>query len=202
MSKFHENSKDMILYVEKYINVWYNKPKDKLRKKFIAKVMEIFEGILARRSVRLYDCKPIEPESLNKIIQSAIWAPSGKNGQPWKFKIITDKNIIGEISKLSINARWLKTAPCLIFIYLDKTHSYHYVKDIQSCGAAIQNMLLTAYEMGIGSCWIGDLLEKADAVNKLLQVDDCLELMGVVSFGYGRGEPINVGRKDINEFLI
>ncbi len=172
------------------------------QRKNVQKVMKMFEGIISRRSVRLYDSKPLETESLNKIIQSAIWAPSGKNGQPWKFKVITEKNIIEEISKLSANSRWLKTAPCLIIVYLDKMCSYHYIKDVQSCGAAIQNMLLTAHEIGIGSCWIGDLLEKGDAINKLFEVDDSLELMGVVSFGYGRGRSINVGRKDINEFLI
>ena len=164
--------------------------------------MKIFDGIKSRRSVRLYNSKPIEIENINKIIESAIWAPSGKNGQPWKFKIITKKNIIEEIAKLSANSRWLKTAPCLIIVYLDKVCSYHYIKDVQSCGAAIQNMLLAAHEMGVGSCWIGDLLEKADDINKLLEVDDSLKLISVVSLGYGRGKSINVCRKDINEFLL
>ena len=82
-----------------------------------------------------------------------IWVSFGKNGQLQKFKIITEKNIIEEISKLSVNS-------------------------------------------------IGDLLEKADAINKLLEIDDSLKLMGIVSLGYGRGSPINVGRKNINNFLI
>ena len=164
--------------------------------------MKIFGGIKSRRSVRLYNSEPIEIEFINQIIESAIWAPSGKNGQPWKFKIVTEQNIIEEIAKLSANSRWIETAPCLIIVYLDKGCSYHYIKNVQSCGAAIQNMLLTAHAIGIGSCWIGDLLEKGDAINKLFEVDDSLELMGVVSFGYGRGRSINVGRKDINEFLI
>ena len=166
------------------------------------KLMKVFDGIISRRSVRLYNSKPIEIEIINQIIESAIWAPSGKNGQPWKFKIVTEQNIIEEIAKLSVNSRWLKTAPCLIIVYLDKVCSYHYIKDVQSCGAAIQNMLLTAHEMGIASCWIGSLLEKADDINKLLEVDGSLELMSVVSLGYGRGKSINIGRKDINEFII
>ena len=164
--------------------------------------MKIFEGVVSRRSVRLYNFKPIETESLNRIIQAAIWAPSGKNGQPWKFKIISDKNIIEEISKLSVNSRWIKTAPCLIVVYLDKMCSYNYVKDVQSCGAAIQNMLLTAHDMNIDGCWIGEFLEKADAINELLRTGDCLELMAVVSFGYGRGKTATPARKDINYFLI
>ena len=63
-------------------------------------------------------------------------------------------------------------------------------------------MLLTAYEMGMGSCWVGSLLEKAEAINKPPEVDGSLELMGVVSLGYERGSSTNVGRKDINDFLI
>ena len=74
----------------------------------------MFDGIISRRSVRLYNHKPIEMESINQIIESAIWAPSGKNSQLWKFKIITEKNTIDEISKLSENSRWLETATCLI----------------------------------------------------------------------------------------
>ena len=105
--------------------------------------MKVFDGIKSRRSVRLYNSEPIEIEFINQIIESAIWAPSGKNGQPWKFKIVTEQNIIEEIAKLSANSRWLKTAPCLIIVYLDKVCSYHYIKDVQSCVSAIQNMLLT-----------------------------------------------------------
>lgn len=168
----------------------------------VKRSMKTFNGIISRRSVRLYNSNPIETDSINKIIESAIWAPSGKNCQPWKFKIITEKNIIEQISKLSANSRWIKTAPCLIIVYLDKVCSYHYIKDVQSCGAAVQNMLLTAHEMGIASCWIGSLLEKANTVNELLEVDDSLELMSVVSLGYGRGKSINVGRKDMNEFIV
>ena len=92
----------------------------------------------------------------------------------------------------------MKTAPCLMIVYFNKACSYHYVKDVQSCGAAMQNMQLTAYEMDIGSCCIGDLLEKATALNG---VDDSFELMGVVFWGYDRGNTIKVGRKDI-EFMI
>lgn len=164
--------------------------------------MKTFEAILSRRSIRLYTPKPIEEESISRILQSAIWAPSGKNGQPWRFKIITEKHIIEEISKLSIYSKWLKTAPCLIVVYLDKLQSYNYIKDIQSCGAAIQNMLLAAYETGIGSCWIGELLEKSGEINRLLEVDDSFELMAVVSLGYGRGIPVNSKRKSIAELLI
>ena len=129
----------------------------------------------------MYNSKPIEIESINQIIESAIWAPLGKNGQSWKFKIITDKNIIEEISKLSANSRWLKAAPCLIIVYLDKMCSYHYIKVFQLCGAVTQDILLTVREMGIGICWIGNLSEKLDTINKLLEVYLSLYIIDIIS---------------------
>ena len=76
--------------------------------------MKIFDGIKSRRSVRLYNSKTIEIEIINQIIESAIWAPSGKNGQPWKFKVTTEKNIIEEISKLSVKSKRLNDMPRFI----------------------------------------------------------------------------------------
>lgn len=164
--------------------------------------MFVIDCIKNRRSVRQYGDCSIDLRKINTIVESAIWAPSGKNCQPWKFKIITNKSIIEEISNLSASSKWIKKASCLIIVFLDKKCSYHYLKDVQSCGAAIQNILLAAYEMSVGSCWVGDLLEKADVINKLFELDEYLELMGVVSLGYARGNPIAVGRKNINDFLI
>lgn len=164
--------------------------------------METYECILTRRSVRLYSHKSISDAEVYRILKAAISAPSGKNGQPWKFKFIKDVKVIEYVAELTEEMKWLKTASCLIVVFLDKTHSYNYVKDVQSCGATIQNMLLAAHDMDIGSCWIGDLLDKADKLNDFFQIDDSLELMGAVSLGYTRGKLVNTGRKDINEFLI
>ena len=62
--------------------------------------------------------------------------------------------------------------------------SYNCIKDVLLYSAVIQNMLPTAYEMEIENFWIGDLLGKADAINKLLEIDDYWKLMGIVSLGY------------------
>ena len=63
--------------------------------------------------------------------------------------------------------------------------------------------MLAAHALGIGSCWIGEILPKENEVKRLLAIDnENLQLMGIVSFGYACGEVINVGRKEIEEFLI
>lgn len=79
----------------------------------------------------------------------------------------------------------MQTAPLLIAVFLDIANSYNYVKDVQSCGAAIQNMLLAAKAVEIGSCWIGEILPKQEKVKAMLNIsDDKYELMGIVVFGY------------------
>ena len=64
--------------------------------------MDVFDCIKTRRSIRNYTDQPINKTDINKIIEAAVWTPSGKNGQPWKFKVITDKGLIEQISEMSI----------------------------------------------------------------------------------------------------
>lgn len=165
--------------------------------------MEVFDCVKTRRSIRNYLDQPIDKTDINKIIESAIWTPSGKNGQPWKFKIITNKELINKISEMSIYRKWMISVPCFICVFLDKEQSYNYIKDVQSCGAAIQNIMLCAHSLGIGSCWIGEILEKSDQVIKLLKLDGKrYEFMALVTLGYKANKTLNPGRKEINSFLL
>lgn len=165
--------------------------------------MEILECIKTRRSIRNYTDRPIDKTDIDKIIESAVWTPSGKNGQPWKFMIITNKELIDQLSDMSIHGKWMRLAPCFICVILDKENSYDYIKDVQSCGAAIQNILLSAHSMEIGSCWIGEILGKSDQAIELINLDKKrYELMALVTLGYKEGRILNPGRKDIGSFLF
>lgn len=165
--------------------------------------MNVIDCIKSRRSVRCYTEQHIDNKNIETIIKSAIWTPSGKNGQPWKFKIVDDKNMICKLSDLSIYGSWMKTASHFILVFLDKRYSYNYVKDVQSCGATMQNIMLTAHSLGIGSCWIGEILPKADEVKNILEIEnDNIELMGVITLGYERGKSINPGRKEYESFFV
>lgn len=164
--------------------------------------MDIFDCIRTRRSVRSYSGQPIKKADIDKIIETAVWAPSGKNGQPWKFKVVLDEELINQISDMSIYGKWMKKAPCFICVFLDKEGSYNYIKDIQSCGAVIQNILLCAHSLGIGSCWIGEILEKSNQVIKLVKLEERYELMAVIVLGYSLKETLNPRRKDVSSFFL
>ena len=165
--------------------------------------MTPYENIITRQSVRKYTDAPVSEEDLNKIINAAIHAPSGKNGQPWKFKVVTDKGLIEQVSALSINRRWMQVAPCLICIFLDTECSYDFIKDVQSCGAAMQNILLCAHSLGMGSCWIGDILKSEEAIKRILGISSMnLKVMGIISLGYSTGTAQQTERKPLSSFLL
>lgn len=165
--------------------------------------MDAIECILSRRSVRRYTTEPIRNEDLQTIWKSAIAAPSGKNGQPWRFKAITDGLLIRQISLLSPQNTWVRLSPCLIAVFLDKSCSYDHLKDVQSCGAVMQNMLLCAHALNMGSCWIGGILDKSDELKMLLCIEkEELELMGVIALGYVTEQKDKSVHRSIESFLL
>ena len=166
-------------------------------------ILNIIEVIKRRRSIRQYVNHPLEDETIKMLLEAAISAPSGKNGQPWKFSVVNNSDDINHIAKLSVCYRWMRKAKCFIIVYLDKSCSYHYIKDIQSCGAAIQNILLAAYSMKIGSCWVGELMEKGEEIKSLLGINSKeLEVMGIVTLGYSDKYSDTLNRRELESFIV
>ncbi len=161
--------------------------------------------IHTRISIRLYKQQPISQEDINTILQSGTLAPSAKNLQPWRFVVLQqDEQLIHNIAALTQRSTFIKSADCLICVFLDKTDAFDYVKDRQSIGACIENMLLTATSFGIGSCWIGEILDRQFEVKELLQVDQFrYDLMAVISLGYPlRESNIKTPRKPLSECVL
>lgn len=161
--------------------------------------------IQSRTSVRLYKNQTISREDIDAILQSAILAPSAKNFQPWRFVVVQqDKESILSIADLMKRSTFIKNADCLVCVFLDKNNAFDYAKDCQSIGACIENMLLTATSLGIGSCWIGEILDRQTEVKDLLQVDnDRYELMAIISLGYPlRASAARTPRKSLSECVI
>jgi nitroreductase len=104
--------------------------------------METIEAIKTRRSVRGFTAENVGDETVTIILEAGRWAPSGLNNQPWRFIVVRNPEIKVELSKLTVYGHTIKNAPLLVVVFLDKEHIYNYVKDVQSIGACIQNMLL------------------------------------------------------------
>jgi nitroreductase len=163
--------------------------------------MESIEAIKSRRSIRGFTDENVDDETITSILEAGRWAPSGLNNQPWRFIVVRNPEIKVELSKLTVYGPTIKNAPLLIVVFLDKEHMYHYVKDVQSIGACIQNMLLCIHSMGLGGVWLGEILKSGEMVNKILDAPDSYELMAVVAIGHPAGKPRISERKELDQLV-
>jgi nitroreductase len=188
--------------------------------------MDTLEAIASRRSIRNFKDRSITDEDLNTILKAAIQSPSGSNRQPWRFVVI-GKDKRAEMLKVfrdKLEARkaagentagpektagFMEQAPITVFVFYPDGKHYAEPRtpeearrdliDIQSIGAAIQNMLLAAYDVGIGSLWIGHVFTAYEEICEWLGEQG--EMIAAVSFGYAAETPDAKPRKPLSEVV-
>ena len=165
----------------------------------------ILENIFTRRSVRLFDKKPIPKDVMQQIIDAGNMAPTGMNTQNWRFVVVENPEIRRKFTAVTIPKyqAWLAKAPeslqkmraeidkqvedpvyysaaSVVFIL-----GHGMVKDLD-CPMVCQNMMLAARSFGIGSCWVymGQLALTDDMVRKTLDIKDGETVYGPIIFGY------------------
>jgi nitroreductase len=148
--------------------------------------MDVSEAIRKRCSVRQFKNIIIPDDILNRILEAARWAPSPFNTQPWEFIIIKDKKILTAISKLARYSGYLSDAPMAIAVIVPPINSkFSWVESIGetrfAASMAVQNMMLSAWEMGIGTCWVS--IER-DKVAEILKVPKTHFVLTVLPLGY------------------
>lgn len=166
--------------------------------------MNTIECMKKRKSVRSYSGKKVGRDLLDLIMKAGLQAPSGKNGQPWRFYLIhEDKNLFRRIAEQTVYFPSVYYADCLLLVFLDKEESYHYIKDVQAIGACIENMLLAAEELGLGVCWNGEILRNEEKVKEILSIGNRYDLMAMLAIGYSSEEQsLKPLRKDLKEVLL
>ena len=166
---------------------------------------EILEIILQRRSVREFESKPVLNEMIASILEAGRWAPSGLNNQPWRFVVVDDEKILFKLAYMTKYSSILLQASTAMAVFLDKEASYSREKDIMAIGACIQNMLLQVQKIGLGACWLGEILNKAKDVELLLNVPESYELLAVLALGYPKERDnmeVSRERKDLKELVF
>jgi nitroreductase len=147
--------------------------------------MELDEAIRGRRSIRRYTDRPVPLEMVRAVLEAGTWAPSAKNGQQWRFTVLTDgaKKRFTDLFRAELQAREarvgkeqmgsslsscgvMEQAPVLVMVWNAGEHGWE--TELQSVAAAVQNMLLKAHSLGLGSLWIGDIYYALDALAKHL----------------------------------
>lgn len=144
------------------------------------------DAIFHRTSIRKYKDQPVEKEKITKILKAAMQAPSACNQQPWEFYVVTDKEMIQQLSTTSPYASFTKDAPVII-VSVYKTNgliapSYAPI----DMSIAQENMWLETDALGLGGVWIGTCpeQERMDAVKQVLHLNDDVQAFSLFALGY------------------
>lgn len=168
--------------------------------------MDVFEAIKGRRSVRRYSGKEISDEDLKAILDAAIHAPSAGNIQPWIFIIVKDADTRKSLAGAAYGQRFIAEAPLAIVVCADERASARGYGSrgrslycIQDTAAAIQNILLAAHALGLGSCWVGAFDE--DAAREVVKTPREVRPIALIPIGYPAEKPSSTRRKSLNSVI-
>jgi nitroreductase len=143
--------------------------------------------IFSRRSIRKYENRPVEDDQLQKLLRAAMYAPSAGNEQPWHFVVIKDRKKLDEITTFHPYSQMLKEAPLAIIPCADTSIAkYDGSFWIQDISASIQNILLQAEALGLGTCWCGVYpVEKlVKEVSYLVNLPEHIIPVAIIAVGY------------------
>src|SRR5512143_1267879 len=141
--------------------------------------MDTYKSIISLRSIRHFDrSKPVNEQALHRILQAGRMSGSSKNSQPWWFIVIQDQTALAALSKCGNSAQHLAEATIAIAIVFDP----QFYRGEFDSGRAAQNMMLAAWNDGIGSCLAS--MHREDDCKTALGVPGDLRLQHIISFGY------------------
>ncbi len=163
----------------------------------------VLDAIYNRRSIRQFTPDPVVREDLKKILEAGRFAPSGKNNQPCRFQVfLPEDKRIQTLAGYTKYGKILINAKALIAVYLDKSCMYAPMKDYQSAGAAIQNMLLAAHSLGLGGVWIGEITNRSQEVLAALNLSgEKYEFMALLALGHP-GHSAAASRHPLATFMM
>jgi nitroreductase len=168
--------------------------------------MELSEAIKGRRSIRTFKPQDVTEETIEKLVDAARHAPSAGNIQPWEFVIARKPETKKKLAKAAFNQTLFEEAPAVIVVCADENRSsMRYGKRgetlycIQDTAAATQNMLLTAYSLGLGTCWVGAFNE--DEAKQALKTPNGVRPVAMVPVGYPNKVPSERGRRPVNQIV-
>lgn len=151
--------------------------------------MDILDAVKGRRSVRAFKSQVVPAEVVEKLIEAARWAPSAGNIQPWEFIIVRKPEIRKRLSEAALDQAFVEKAPVVIVVCADETRSSagygirgKTLYCIQDTAAAIQNIHLAAYSLGLGTCWVGAFREEEAA--EALKIPLGMRPVAIIPVGY------------------
>jgi nitroreductase len=148
---------------------------------------EILDYIFKRRSIRSYTSQPVERPTLVQLLQAGMSAPSAVNSQPWEFVVVTDTAILDHLRQRIMFGQYNAQAIIAVCGSPDvANNNAGRTYWVQDCSAAMENILIAATGLGLGSVWVGVYPEeeKVNAVRQVLNIPDTVVPLGLVYLGY------------------
>lgn len=169
--------------------------------------MRVTEAIKQRRSVRVFTDDAVSARDIDALVAAAQAAPSAGNRQAWHLVVIRDAELRHRIATEAANQPFIATAPVvLVFCVEPELNRDRYAERglhlycIQDAAAAIENVLLTATELGLGTCWCGGFDEAKAA--EILELPDARRPVAIVPVGHAAADlPPQPGRRDLNQLV-
>lgn len=165
--------------------------------------MGVFEVIEKRRSIRKYRSQPLDQMNINRILEAARLAPSAANCQPWHFIVVTDPETRQKMKNV-YDRDWFVSAPLILIGCADPEDGWvrrdgENYSEID-VAIAMQNMVLVATELGLGTCWVADFDEAA--IHQILQIPEAKKIVAIITVGYPDTiKGVVTDRKSLNEIV-
>ncbi|MGC9315404.1 MAG: nitroreductase family protein [bacterium] len=176
---------------------------------------KFLEIVKQRRSVRKYTDREVTDSEINTILETARLAPSSNNTQCWRFIVVRDKDKIRELSKAGPLISkpvigFIEKAPCVIACCAEPQAIYHKATKslipadlaVMDVTIATEHIVLSAAEMGLGTCWIGWVSEKKAA--SILELPKKWKVIALLAVGWPQKplEPREPNRKELSEIAF
>lgn len=163
----------------------------------------VLQAIVERRSIRRFTGEEVSTGDVRTILEAGRWAPSGLNNQPWRFMILwPGEERVKALEECTKYAHIVRAAGCLVGVFLDRDSMYSELKDHQTAGACIQNMLLAAHSLGLGGVWLGEIVNQSSGVLEALELDPgTYEFMALIALGHP-DQKGSSSRKPLEDLLI
>ena len=177
--------------------------------------MELEQVISTRRSVRKFENKPVEREKINACLEAARLAPSACNSQPWEFIVIDDPKVKSDFAKAAFSgvykmSAWVANAPVIVAAVSDKgsfisrvggflRRTEFYLVDH---GIACEHFVLRAWDLGLGTCWIGWV--NSEKAGEFFNLPPSKRIEHLIAVGYPAPEALQAAphaRKKFDEIV-
>lgn len=159
--------------------------------------MDFFEVVKARKSSRKYKEAKVDRVVIEKILDAGRMAPSAYGTQPWHFVVVEDRVRLKAIADITDYGKFIKDASACIIVYAEEDKYY-----LENGCAAVENVLLAAAALELGTCWVaGDKKKYVDVIDKLVNASDKMKLIALISLGVSAEKSTNKKIKSLDKLI-